>query len=1177
MPDPNQKQRIEEAYQTVESLTGLNLKELGPEEARKLLKTFYLDRSNLYILRNMDRKSIDDSVIALSTTLKNAFDVAHSFPKPIYMVEPDDPFAVPKFIVPKQPLNFEGKPIANPTDEQKKNFEEKVAAAKRYEQQFKTKHRANLEAVSKKLEDYRMPEALKAEDYFGAADLENQEVFESLQNMDNAVGLCNLILLGREYSLRELMQNGEDVKAAKRKAGAEVAALFDGSLSPEEQSRRLEEITTKAISTLSGLSLKAVDLSDDYSLDNMTYNQWIASMADSLGQVVQDAQQTLKAGWTSKAASDVKKITNFTNGITTIDKLRLKSVAGGFKGPEEIRESALAQVLVEQVGPEYSGYRTVSIGSAKTDFNLLEELSDTMKNELGDKPEYKKAFEEYSSKGNLDSFKQLLKQDLEKKQNTLAGTVQENIRTASQNKAAAVTEEHLAWAEGIPGMTDSGLMAEMARIFGGASSTQPARWYTMQSLFIGFGCYMAEQRNEKVTIKDFLTNRELQKKTGKEAYEFFKKHNLSSEATPEFKKESERKFIEVLAALNRKLAETEVPKYDYTNPEEVKENIWYPSALKVILCDSHQLSGVISDKTKDEFYAAHGGKENYDKIFRQVAVAEMMTDALSKQIPQDVLENNSLDSIIMKHAAPFAVSALYTLKHFADKYLGKKIAELPNDEMSEVVSNFAFRTVTPIQMHVMENKDKTELKDQIREYLRTYGRKDEAGLEKKMGKINADLLEKLEEEEKKKTPIAHGEYDWSAELPPREWKKRLKMFYDELNSHDSALFKSSDEYRDVKKNLKKALDILNKPVDHHVNKKAFNESLNKIFNRAGDYIEKKKTGGIGKHYGRERLNAMKNIRGLLADRNRDTLDMTGIAGILGQKSLETDSKTGLKTIVSDKISPQEKLERGMLRLGIYLSRIEESDDKIAKGKLELLERVIAERGKNSVTREKLMDEMAKVTIPPNANTKKLVDQAKTQIISRIGSQNGLDRQAAGWCKVLKAFDTMRKNSTRPEIHRAAEDPEVKNYLRLGGFAEKALAVQNKILDAEETASLSKEDATAVVAASTISTFMKHADVGYHVRDVEGDEQDNTVFFNSFILNRSDDEMLAYFSKSGDVQAIQHEKTNAGLKKHVASEFAQEMIGVRGARKICADMAVREKREQQQLKKQVKAQRQAGLQ
>lgn len=1167
MPDPNKK--ITEAYQIVEKLTGLKLKDLEQKEVRKLLKKFYVADRNLYSYSNMNRESVDEAVRTLSDTLKTYLNAVGNFNKPIYMIDPDDPFAMPQMIVPSEPLDKQGNAILEPQSDVKEKFEKIVAEADDFKKRFADTHRSNLEACAKKLENYRMPEALKAEDYFDAEAFKNQNVLTSLQDEDNAVGLCSLLLIGRGYSISELEQNGEEVREAKRKAGAQLAAIFDGSLSLKERSSRLQKLVAEAIGTLNQTSFKPVDLSEESTLGNLAYNQCLASMADSLEQVMQDAQQTMTGEWIAKAASDVKKITNFTNGITEIDRLRLNGVAGGLRSPEQMKESALAQVLVEQVGLEYEAYRTTPFGFAGTDLNLLEELRKTMKNDLGAQPEYQQAYEQDSHQGNMDSYKQLLKRDLEKEHNTLADSVKENHRQTSANEAAIKENKLLAWAKGIPGMTSSTLAKEVGRLFNGAANGQPGRWYTMQSLFIGFGCYMAEQRGEKVEIKDFLTDRDLQERTGREAYEFFREHPISSEGTPEQKKDGERHFIKVIAALNRKLAETEIPKYDYTNPEETEANREYVAALKNILVDSHQLQMVVSEETMDEFYEAHGGKDNYNNIFRQVVLAETITNALASQIPEEILETNSLNSIVScngntsKHNAAFTACDLYFLRNYGDEYLGSRIGDLPKDDQQACIGRAAYNVKSMMQQLVIANVDNTKIKKQLKEYLRSYGKKDEAGFEKQMDEKNMQLGVP-----KPNSPISKGAYDWSAEMPPKEWKKRLEKFYDELDSRDPSLLHSSDEFRDVKKNLKEALDILDKPVDHRINKKAFNERLNKAFNRAGDYIDKKTKDGVGKHFGRKRLNAMKNIRSLLAERKPNTLDLYSVAELFGQKVISTDKQDQTPSFVSDGASRQEKLERGMMRLGMYLKSIEGDESKEAKAKLALVERVIAERGKDSITREKLMNEMAAISISPYADTEILMNQAKEQIIERVNNQQGMDRQAANWCKVLSAFNAACVNSSSQQFQKIAADADVKGFLQLGRVADRAMEAQNKILDVEESSRLSLADAEAVVATATITAFMKRRDMlGYSVKDDEEIERDNMEFFNRFIRNKSDEDLLDYFKKSGDVQAILHENTNDGLKKHVAAELEQVMIGVRGARKICAQMAVEEKREQQQLQKQ----------
>ena len=424
--------------------------------------------------------------------------------------------------------------------------------------------------------------------------------------------------------------------------------------------------------------------------------------------------------------------------------------------------------------------------------------------------------------------------------------------------------------------------------------------------------------------------------------------------------------------------------------------------------------------------------------------------------------------------------------------------------------------------------------DNVEDLARDSGEQIHAAAQEEEVPLKQEAQEELQQMQEEGAALT-GAYDWSGELSPAQWKERLTKFYKEVDDHDPAWIRSSGEYRDVKHNLKKALDMLE---DGSYSREAFNSRMEKAFRRAGDYIDKKNNGSIGKHYGKERLTTITELRELLAGRNRNPLDVKGVADLFGQKI--TRSVKGEEKIVEDTASQQEKLERGMKRLGIYLASAEDDNPEKVKGKMELVERVIAERGKNPETRSRLMDEMAKIR--PAGDTAELMKQAMDRITDRMLSQKGLDRQAAGWGKVLKALQTTVQNSQDPAMKSAVNENVVKNYLRISNFAEKAQQVQNKILDSDNVKTLSQQEAGVIVAAATFSSLMKSTD-------------ENAVpCINYLFRNKTDKEILDYFVASADSRALQKLTDNESLKMQATEGIKLEMTGKAGASNLCRALA-----------------------
>ncbi len=896
MPNPIHP-KIKDAYENIKKITGLEFDEENLEEVQRALGQIYINGHDLFISSRLEaiRTNNDATVMAVSSMLTNILEGSKDERGFISIMNPNDPYAVPKVLY------------------QNNEYDE---AGRAYERDFREKHRKKIAALDKEMDNFVMPKSdhLKASDYFTADQFNRRtgrfrrqsDIWE-FSRTEPAVQLCNLILLGRGYTMEDLLSDKEEVAEAKQNVGAELTRIMHEDLSLSERSRRFQELVKDSMDFLNNYTFRPVDLSDDTTLENVKYNQWVANMADNLGEVLKGAGQTFKSQWIADTGKRVDQIRNFAGGIAALDRVRLKGVDGKLRTPELMREPVLAQVLIEKAGMSYTRYHRSHFAAAAGEVDLRNELSETLKDHINGNAEYAEALRRgRETELYKDVFKQITERDLARQEN---------------NPVLKLAEE-------------------MDRIEQTVST--PERKYT------------------------------------------------------EYGKELQRNFKEE------------------KKPEESQK--------------------------------------------------------------QEASEELSDDSVV----------------EMGDP--GDNVEDLARDSGE--------------QIHAAAQEEEVPRRQEAQE----------------------DLPQMQEEE----APFA-GSYDWSGELSPAQWKERLTKFYKEIDDHDPAWIRSSGEYRDVKHNLKKALDMLE---DGSYSREAFNSRMEKAFRRAGDYIDKKNSGSIGKHYGKERLTTITELRELLAGRNKNPLDVKGVADLFGQKI--TRSVKGEEKIVEDTASQQEKLERGMKRLGIYLASAEDDNPEKVKGKMELVERVIAERGKNPETRSRLMDEMAKIR--PAGDTAELMEQAMDRITDRMLSQKGLDRQAAGWGKVLKALQTTVQNSQDPAMKSAVNENVVKNYLRISNFAEKAQQVQNKILDSDNVKTLSQQEAGVIVAAATFSSLMKSTD-------------ENAVpCINYLFRNKTDKEILDYFAASADSRALQKLTDNESLKMQATEGIKLEMTGKAGASNLCRALA-----------------------
>lgn len=367
-------------------------------------------------------------------------------------------------------------------------------------------------------------------------------------------------------------------------------------------------------------------------------------------------------------------------------------------------------------------------------------------------------------------------------------------------------------------------------------------------------------------------------------------------------------------------------------------------------------------------------------------------------------------------------------------------------------------------------------------------------------------------------------HDWSAELPEADWKARLKMMEQKLAEKDPALLKSSAEYKAAREGLKAALKALDAPGG--MDQKAFNESMDKVFHNAGNYIAKKEEGKVGKYYGQERLDAMRDIRGMLANRNSCAMDPSGIAELFG---------------VGDTYA--EKLETGFLRLGAYLNEAELKkldNPKESKEMIDLVERVLAERGKDKYTRNELKEQMALQDGALFSEDAKQLDhanqlrQAKDAVMKVMRSKTSMTETAANWFGVMNAYETMAAMHPSDKVKRSGSLKNVKEVAMCGRLAQKVMETRYKAMDFDAPEQLTKQEATEMVAFASLGEFMRHPNSLDHIK-----------VFNAFMnSNDSESKLLKNFAEQNTVKKL-CEKRGKDAINHISSRTAQQSLGKLG--------------------------------
>ncbi len=1144
---PTRQEQIAAAYKKIKEITGLKFDEKDVKQVEKAIGQIYINGHN-YCISNRVRPlgTVEDGkIFEVAKALEKAQDPANnSF---VSIMKPDDPYAVPRMVPYRNPNAsiFSKKWILND-------------AAKAYEQNFKKTHRENIRKLREDLrstaknEKYLYDAAL----YFDRNLLEEDGSFKDRGNYieefttrtENSIDMCNALLLGRGYTLDDLRSNDVEVQEAKKAVGQEITDLIYGTGSHQEKGEKLQNLMDEMIEGFRRQKMKSVDYSDDSTFDNARYNHMLAVLVTSVEQMINKARdgEFINNPRLDEQEKRLVRIKNFTDGIAMLDSNRIAEIENESRMPEAM----INQLLMDRMGTGYNLYRTAEWNKVENEINIGHTIQNAIDEDAGDidtpSDAYQEAYDSFVKTGNPEPFKALLNQYVDKNE-TVIQKVEANVRlAANEKKVLPDPQDKDYWYEGIPGMTTSDYLQGLGKALKANSSSQTGRASTMRNLFLAYGLYEAEQNGQTYSIQDFFTNTELQKETGRKAYEFFTAHPIPG-TTPEETEANVKVFGQVIAALDRKLLDTEIPKCNFEDQAEAVSGRKYLHNLKSLMTDSHQLNGLVPRDMWQVFEAEQGGKEKYEEIKNQISIAEDLVQAEHSLYDIPRMRKWAVKDLF-RHVDEVhkSIQGVYLFNTIGKECPGKKIGELPKDSVT--AQEFAIieeHSQAAIQLSLMDKTNTLQGKKDVLEYITSFGEKDPASVvenmksamemgreliraeeqaksaepkveeakaeqpkpaEPKVEEAKAEQPKPVEpqaEEAKAEQPesaeLKTEQHDWSAEYTPEEWKQRLEKFYDDVDSHDPALLRSSTEYKAVKAGLKEAAKVVN-------DKDKFNRLMDNVFQNAGDYIQKKLNTKIGEHYGKERLEVITDVRDLLAAGKDKPLSSEKIGELFG---------TGE--------TPQQRMESAVIRISAYLGEVEKDsenkDFKKAYKSLALLERVLTEGGKNRETLKALREELnVGPGIAEYDDRKKLLENARG-CITRAGIRRlGMNARMAGWYHVMDAYTRVVKNDPDPEIQALADKNAVRNVSMIGSLAQTAMSAKIRTLDVNTDHTLTKNEMGAIIASNTFDQIMKRED------------KDNVYVkvLHGFLKRReSTEDIIGFFADSeiGEKLSRQNEKGN----------------------------------------------------
>ena len=1194
MPAPDNS--MKKYYENITKITGIDFGTGSVGDINRALSHIYIDGHNLFdgyaeTIMGAEHSNVR-RISELLDQVVSSTDDTYSF---ISIMNPNDPYAVPRMINTDTLLDTEGKvldPAAMKEAETARINDiraKKKAAAENFSKTYSARRNQSLEALNQELKA-GVP---APENYHNISNIFGPEVYDEKtrtvtkqnlfvgmdKDLDAVMDMCNLVLLGRGFTQEELSGNDVNVQEGREKLKKSVQTLlFDTSLDTARRETAFNRLADDAIRGLESLHFKPVDLSDDRTYENVKYNRQIANMASGLRRMCESARKTIGYGRVDEIVDRIHAITNYTDGIMALDTVRINSALNG-ASKSAVERGLTAQVYVDSMGQDYVKFHTDSIGAAKHDMSVMKAVqhaADSYTSTTRSRTEFEAAYNGLKKSHDSTAYKNLaasyidyyddLKKDLQHMQQISAGKV-----PAQPGKSDF-------WFTPAQDLTFNDYRDFIKSCFG-TSVNQLDRVCTVGTLAAMYGAWEAEREDREFSVKDYIKNRGQQREMGTKMLDFFEKHPIPA-GTQEATEENVRLYGEMAASFNRRLDEVEIPNVKPGTPEECAQQFEYVNALSTIVQDSLQLRDLVpkdDQKLVDIFYQAEGGFEKYSETSACRDLGLSVLRAEKEYLKSYSALDHTSQDYMFTPSQDFNMTNLvvdtYLLNHDCKKFMGKKMSDCPSDPQYITFMNSAASTGLSGSMDVRKLVKKDRIKrQQVVDYVKSFGKDDKlnlnasmtAGREASMEAFGVapenredyreefEILEKPEEvfvaaDESQEVSqevreFSVGErHDWTREMSRKDWRDRIGLMEKMMSDNDSAMIHSSPEYKAVREGLKEAKAALDAEFkEGEFDPCVFNTAMDKVFQNAGDYIQKKENSAkIGKKYGQRRLDAMRDLRGMLGKRNSKAMNIEGLTILFGDR---------------DTLLTQEGCEKSFMRLGSYLRKaddLKKTDPAESKRMIDLVDRVLEERGKNQQTRMQLQSEMDRSYEKYSApNTISLEEgqtmdlcKAKDAIFKVMSEKGSMTEKAANWFTVMDGYVKMAQGCDYDKVHDIAAKENVREVAMCGRLAERTMQTRYRAMDIDAPEQLTQKEAAELVTFSALGEFMKYRNSSAH-----------KGVFKSIMKNHgSEDELLKDFE---NLEAVQHlcERTGKENVRHLASGHTQEMLGALGKQQFCEKLA-----------------------
>ncbi len=611
--------------------------------------------------------------------------------------------------------------------------------------------------------------------------------FAMAEKPSDLVNVCSLVLMGRGYTEADFEQNTEELQNARKQVGAEVRQLMTGNLDKEAKKAAFRELMDDATAGVGTLQLRAVDFSDDSTFDNYQYNQWIAGMVKSLyGAAMAGMSDLTRDPDTITNVKDLKDISSSLDGINKLDRIRLVPEYGS---DGQLR-SDMAQVVIDRLGADYGRYHITMVknlagaqdiarpiadftenlilNSRELEYELEEIQEDRQKLERAEDElsadnldeiyklraalkekqtvyDVSKALIEQMENGSKDGIRKALNQYLNANPQLLDNIDPQLQTIADGTKMKEEGVSYFHYPEG-KDRSVAGYRQRMTAAYdvGG----QMDRISTIASLTVGYACLKEKQQAEKArenglrafepepfSLTEYLEDAEMQEANIEEAFAYFEANPIHSKSTDEAdiaaNHANVRKFGEIVAALQDKILDTELPGSDYGSFTEVARVLPLIKSLNSVCQDSHQFLQALPNGYEEDFYAAVGGKEAFESKWVKIQAAQSLMYAEQLLKDPDRLGKKSSRELVKGDTLLQQCISINFIKKYAQGLTGIKIGNLNVDEKTaqamDTWSKF-IKGVAQQPFHaLMGTKQGLE---QIMEYIRTFGKNDPGNIKK---------------------------------------------------------------------------------------------------------------------------------------------------------------------------------------------------------------------------------------------------------------------------------------------------------------------------------------------------------------------------------------------------------------------------------------------------------------